>query len=115
MVIFYFILRLNLNFRFSILGEILKLSASKQSASEEFSSADVLDDISTSQGSFNRLSSIPKFRKYSKILSLHECDLRVLQLVKSLKQVPAFEEQISSRLDEPAKLQLSFILQKYNS
>lgn len=100
---------------FAVLGEILKLSASKESGTSEFSSADVLDDISTSQGSFNRLSSIPKFRKYSKLLSFPESDLRVWQLIKSLEQVPTFKEQIPARLDEPAKIQLNFLLRKYNS
>lgn len=97
------------------MGEVLKLSAAKESATSDFSSAEAFDDISTSQGSFNRLSSIPKFRKYSKLIALPEADLRVLQLIKSLEQVPTFKEQIYARLDEPAKLQFSFLLQKYNS
>jgi hypothetical protein len=89
----------------------LKSSGSKKAV---FTS-DFIEDISTSQGSFNRLVSVPKFRKYSKIPSLPEPELRVLQLIKSLDQVPSFKDQIGIRLDEQSRAQLSFLFQKYNT
>ena len=76
---------------------------------------DYLDDISTIQGSFNRLISVPKFRKYYKIISLPEIDLRILQLIKNLVHDLNFKELLSDRLDERSKNQLGFILQKYNT
>lgn len=78
---------------------------------------DYLDDISTIQGSFNRLISVPKFRKYSKIISLPEIDLRILQFIKTLlhDSIPNFKELLSDRLDERSKSQLEFLLQKYNT
>lgn len=98
-------------FRFSILSEVLKLSGSKKT----IFTSDFIEDISTSQGSFNRLLSVPKFRKYSKIPGLPEPELRLLQLIKSLEQVTSFKEQIGTRLDEQSRAQLNLLLQKYNT
>lgn len=102
-------------FRFSILSEILKLSVSKSTAANDFFNPDLIEDISATQGSFNRLVSVPKFQKYSKLFSLPEPDIRILQLIKSLEQVPTFKDQLHSRLDAQSKGQLSFLLQKFNT
>ena len=102
-------------FRFSILAEILKLSVSKSSSPDDLFNSDLIEDISATQGSFNRLVSVPKFQKYSKLNSLPEPDLRILQLIKSLEQVPTFKDQLQSRLDLQSKAQLSFLLQKFNT
>lgn len=102
-------------FRFSILSEILKLSVSKSSSVNELFSPDLIEEFSTTQGSFNRLVSVPKFQKYSKLFGLPEPDFRILQLIKSLEQVPTFKDQLHSRLDAQSKAQLSFLLQKFNT
>ena len=75
----------------------------------------MIEDISSTQGSFNRLVSVPKFQKYSKLYGLPEADFRLLQLIKSLEQVPTFRDQLQSRLDAQSKAQLGFIIQKFNT
>ena len=92
----------------------MKLSVSKSSPNELFLT-DFVEDISTNQGSFNRLVSVPKFKKYSKIYSLPEPELRILQLIKSFEQISTFKDQLNARLDEQSKAQLSFLLQKFNA
>lgn len=116
MVISIFFIAYYINFiRFSILTEILKLSVSKSSSPNDLYNSDLIEDISAAQGSFNRLVSVPKFQKYSKLNSLPEPDLRILQLIKSLEQIPTFKDQLHSRLDVQSKTQLSFLLQKFNT
>jgi hypothetical protein len=106
---------LYLCFRFSILAEILKVSVPKSSNSNELLKSDLIEDISATQGSFNRLVSVPKFQKYSILKSLPDPDFRILQLIKSLEHVPMFKDQLHSRLDAQSKGQLSFLLQKFNT
>lgn len=74
----------------------------------------MVEDISTAQGSFNRLTSVPKFRKYTNISALPEPDVRVLQLLKSFDQLPSFKEQLYNRLDEQSRIKLNSLLQTYN-
>lgn len=93
----------------------MKLSVSKTSSSTDVFNADLIEDISTTQGSFNRLVSVPKYKKYSKLTTLPEPDLRILQLIKSLEHVPTFKDQLHSHLDVQSKAQLSFLLQKFNT
>lgn len=81
----------------------------------EPSLADFVEDISTSPGAFNKLSAVPKFKKYSKLPSLSEPELRLVQFIKSFDQVPSFKDQLFVRLDEASKNQLMIILQKYNT
>ena len=101
-------------FRFSILSETLKLTGPKIQSSTELSTSDMVEDILTAQGSFNRLTSVPKFRKYSNISALPDPDVRVLQVLKSLDQLPAFKENLHGRLDEQSKIKLGNLLQSYN-
>lgn len=96
---------------FSIFAEVLKLSASKISET----SVDFAEDISTSPGAFNRLSAVPKFRKYSKIICLPDSDLRVVQFIKSFENIPSFKDQLNVRLDEASKKQLMTLMQKFNT
>lgn len=102
-------------FRFSILSEILKLSVSKSSSINELFNPGLIEDISNTHSSFNRLVSVPKFQKYSKLFGLPEPDFRILQLIKSFEQVPTFKDQLHSRLDTQSKAQLSFLLHKFNT
>ena len=109
----YFFDFLQLFFRFSIFVEVLKISGSKIQSTTELSTADMAEDISTMQGSFNRLASVPKFRKYSNLSVLPDPDVRVLQVLKSLEQLPNFNSNLFSRLDEPSKANLKYLLQTY--
>lgn len=92
----------------------MKLTGPKPQSSSEFSTSDMVEDISTAQGSFNRLSSVPKFRKYTNLSALPEADVRVLQLLKSFDQLPSFKEQLYNRLDEQSRIKLNNLLQTYN-
>lgn len=101
-------------FRFSIFFEILKLTGPKVQSSSELSTVDMTEDISTMQGSFNRLSSVTKFKKYSNVSTLPEPGVRVLQVIKSLDQLPSFKNNLYARLDEQSKFKLNALLQTYN-
>jgi hypothetical protein len=79
------------------------------------SSVDICEDVSTLQGSFNRLVSVPKFRKYSKLLSLPETEGQLLQCVKIIAHSLSAREQLYASLDDSSKAYLNAVLQKYNT
>lgn len=97
-----------------IFAEILKLTGPKVHSSSELSTADMTEDISTMQGSFNRLTSVTKFKKYSNLSAFPDPDVRVLQVIKSLDQLPNFKNNLYARLDEQSKFKLNYLLQTYN-
>ena len=93
------------------MAEVLELSGTKLST---ISTVDLIEDISTNQGSFNRLNSVPKVCKYSKLIILPEADLHLFQFLKSSEQLPTFKDQLYSKLDDPSKDQLNMLFQKYS-
>ena len=64
------------------------------------------DEISTSQGAFNRLTALPKARKYALIPSLPASEAIFKETMR-----PVLNEAILSQLDEPGRHQLLRLLQ----
>ncbi len=91
----------------SSLGELINVAC----AGEQVSSlADLtVDEVSTSQGAFNRLSALPKARKYSTaVQGLPSSEAILAQIVR-----PILNDHILSQLNESTRLQLILLLQKY--
>lgn len=97
-----------------MLAEVIKAAA--HARREEASVADMTEDISTAQGSFNRLVSVPKFRRYVKLDSYPDAELHMLRQLQSLTRSGSsgLTALLASRLDETSRGQLASLLQRHN-
>lgn len=91
----------------SALGELVKVGCVDESSTPAAIVDIAADEISTSQGSFNRLSALPKARKYSATVEgLPPSGTILAHLVR-----PILNDSIISQLDEASRLRLMRLLQ----
>ena len=91
------------------MNELLKLFASKDLTAVQLS-----EELSATQMSFNKLSSVPKIKKYFKLPELPDSKIRINQFMKSFDSVSGFQSQLFGRLDPQVKIFLNSLIWKKN-